>query len=82
MSDKSGALIEIDFAGALFITLMVLKLTKVIDWSWWWITAPLWGSAALVLAFAVLVGIIWLLATASVEVGTWWGRRRARRSRR
>lgn len=21
-----------------------MKLTGVIDWSWWWITAPLWGA--------------------------------------
>ena len=26
----------------MFIAFLVLKLTKVIDWSWWWITAPLW----------------------------------------
>ncbi|MCY4132210.1 MAG: hypothetical protein OXF39_06140 [Nitrospira sp.] len=26
----------------LFLLLTVLKLTNVIDWSWWWVTAPLW----------------------------------------
>ena len=26
----------------LFIVFLVLKLTDVIDWSWWWVTAPLW----------------------------------------
>ena len=26
----------------LFIAFLVLKLTNVIDWSWWWITSPLW----------------------------------------
>lgn len=30
----------------LFITFLVLKLTHVIAWSRWWITAPLWGPAA------------------------------------
>jgi len=26
-----------------FLIFMVLKLCHVIDWSWWWVTAPLWG---------------------------------------
>jgi len=31
--------------------LIVLKLTGVIDWSWWWVVSPLWisGRAYLVL---------------------------------
>lgn len=28
----------------LFVVLLILKLTKVIDWSWWWVTSPLWGG--------------------------------------
>jgi len=55
----------IGLGGALFITFLVLKLCKVIDWSWWWVTAPLWGGFALVLgivgvifAIALIVGII------------------------
>ena len=46
---------------ALFFTFMILKLCKVIDWSWWWVTAPLWGAAllgvALLLIGAMLVAI-------------------------
>jgi len=34
------------FLGLLFIVLLVLKLTDTIDWSWLWITAPLWGGFA------------------------------------
>jgi hypothetical protein len=37
----------------LFLLFLVLKLTHVIDWSWWWITAPLWGPVAPV---ALVVG--------------------------
>ena len=33
--------------GTLFIIFLILKLTKVIDWSWWWVTAPLWGGILL-----------------------------------
>jgi hypothetical protein len=39
----------IGFCGALFIVFLALKLTHVIDWSWWWIAAPLWVPAAVVL---------------------------------
>lgn len=31
----------------LFLVFLILKLTNVISWSWWWITAPLWGSLAI-----------------------------------
>ena len=55
----------------LFIVFLVLKLTNVINWSWWWITAPLWipVSIALVLlliAIAIL-GIIAIIELASLE---------------
>ena len=32
----------LDFLGLLTITFIVLKLTGVIDWSWWWVLAPVW----------------------------------------
>ena len=40
------------FLNLLFLTFLVLKLTKVIDWSWWWVTAPLW------IPFGLLLGIL------------------------
>jgi uncharacterized membrane protein len=45
---------SISFTGLLFITFLVLKLTEVINWSWWWVTAPLWGPIALVIIFAAV----------------------------
>lgn len=27
---------------AAFVVFTVLKLTGVIAWSWWWVTAPIW----------------------------------------
>lgn len=32
----------LSFSSVLFLVFLVLKLTNVIDWSWWWVTAPLW----------------------------------------
>lgn len=51
------------FGDLLFLVLLTLKLTGNIGWSWWWVTAPLWGGFALVFLFSFLVVII---AAASV----------------
>lgn len=47
--------VGIGFTGALFLVFLVLKLTHVIDWSWWWITAPLWGGFAIAIIIAIFV---------------------------
>ena len=39
-TDASGS--GIGFGGLLFVVFLVLKLTGVIAWSWWWVPAPLW----------------------------------------
>jgi len=59
--------------GLLGVAFVVLKLTHVIAWSWWWVTAPFWGGLAL--AAVVLIGAGILLA-ASRTAGA---RRRAAR---
>lgn len=48
----------IGFFGALALLFIGLKLTGVIDWSWWWVTAPLWGPVALALVLMVIAFII------------------------
>ena len=55
---KSGG---VSFAGLLFLLFLGLKLTNQIDWSWWWVTAPLWAPLALVLGFALIVIFIAVL---------------------
>lgn len=45
-SSSSGG---IGFFGLLAILFIALKLTGVIGWSWWWITAPLWAPFAIFL---------------------------------
>jgi hypothetical protein len=39
----------INFETILFIVFLVLKLTGTIDWSWWWVTAPLWIPVAIIM---------------------------------
>ena len=45
---------KIGFPGALFIVFLILKLTGVIAWSWWWITSPLW-----IITLIYLVLFVW-----------------------
>jgi hypothetical protein len=43
-------------SGITLITLVVLKLTGVITWSWWWVLSPVWISGILLaLALGALV---------------------------
>lgn len=51
----------ITFPMLLFLVFLVLKLTNVITWSWWWITAPLWVPSAIVISILFIVVIIFLL---------------------
>lgn len=59
-SSSSGG---IGFCGTLFLIFLVLKLTGGIAWSWWWVTAPLWGGLALGLCFIGLFVALGLLGT-------------------
>lgn len=48
----------ISLPNAVFIVFLVLKLTGKIDWSWWWVTSPLWISAVFLLLLVILVIIV------------------------
>lgn len=45
----------------LFIVFLILKLTETIDWSWWWVTAPLWIPVAITVAVLIFWGLIMFL---------------------
>ena len=50
------------FLQALFLIFLVLKLTGktvVATWSWWWVTAHLWGGLAIVLVI-LLIGLLFI----------------------
>ena len=55
MSEKSSSSGGIGFFGLLGILFIALKLTGYIDWSWWWVTAPLWGELVMFLAALFVV---------------------------
>jgi uncharacterized integral membrane protein len=39
----------------LFLIFLVLKLTNYIDWSGWWVSAPLWVTAILYIVIAIIM---------------------------
>lgn len=51
----------IGLTGVLFVVFLVLKLTGNIDWSWWWITSPLWIPIALAISFMILFFFIFMI---------------------
>lgn len=51
----------IGFGGLLTLLLIALKLTKVIELSWWWVLAPVWVPLALFGAFALFCLVMHLI---------------------
>lgn len=66
-------------AGTLFIVFVILKLTHVIDWSWVWVTSPLWIDIAATIALGLLLIAIGGTISAVPVIGGFLRRRRARR---
>lgn len=58
MAENSSSSGGVGFFGLMFLIFMTLKLTEVIDWSWWWVTAPLWGGFAFIFFIIIIVAII------------------------
>jgi len=53
------------FFGLLTLLFIALKLLDKIDWSWWWVLAPIWIPASIVLGiflialiFAIIAGVM------------------------
>lgn len=51
-TSNSGGIGVLGLLGCIFVT---LKLLGVITWSWWWVTAPFWGSFALLIVLLIVV---------------------------
>ena len=65
MSESSNSFITISVGNTisiLTVLFVVLKLTHMIDWSWWWVLSPLWMPTVIVLSIIMLVGVATLMA--------------------
>ena len=58
MKNKSNG---IGLSGLLFVIFLVLKLTDNIDWSWWWVTSPLWIPLLIVIFFLFIIFFVSLI---------------------
>ena len=61
MSNKKSKSSSVNFCSLLAIAFIVLKLTKVISWSWLWVLSPLWVPVALsvvILIFYIIFKVI------------------------
>lgn len=51
-----------NFSSVLLLIFIVLKLTHVIHWSWWWVLSPLWiGFSVTLLVFIIATVIVAVL---------------------
>ena len=53
----------------LFLIFLIMKLAgagSVADWSWWWVTSPLWIPTAFALCIILIIGVAFVL-------GATWG---------
>lgn len=59
MEKSSG----IGFCGLLTIAFIVLKLLKVINWSWLWVLAPIWIPIIIIIMIVIITFIIAKIAS-------------------
>lgn len=62
-SNSTSSSAGIGFFGLLTIVFIVLKLLKVINWPWWVVLAPAWGSAAIIIIALIIMIFLhfWIL---------------------
>lgn len=52
--------------GALTVAFVVLKLCKIITWSWLWVLSPLWVPVAI---YLIVVAFLWLATFILSKIG-------------
>ena len=57
MSNNNSSTGGIGFCSLLAIVFITLKLCNVIQWSWWWVTCPLWSPLCV---FLIVFGGLYL----------------------
>ena len=56
--NNSKTTYSIGLLDLLLVVFIVLKLCKVITWSWWWVLSPLWIPLAIGAVFALIITIM------------------------
>jgi hypothetical protein len=66
-NNKNVEKTSISLSTILFITFLVMKFGRIGDvanWSWWWVTSPLWIPILLVL----LIGLLFLMGLLILKI--------------
>lgn len=64
---NSGIPYSLILAILLTVAFVVLKLCKVISWSWWWVFSPLWIDFALSIVIVIVIAIISIILSKNKE---------------
>lgn len=56
MKDSSSK--GLGLCDVLVVVFIVLKLIGVIDWSWWWVLAPVWIPVIIVVIAYIVISIV------------------------
>lgn len=53
--------IGLNLGEVILVVFIILKLTKVIDWSWWWVLSPAWiGLIVVILILGHIAIRVWI----------------------
>lgn len=64
MTESNKSTTRISIGTLLFLIFLTLKLAgigQIANWSWWWVTSPLWIPLAVgiaIIVIAVIIGVI------------------------
>ena len=47
---------------SLTLLFVILKLTGVVGWSWWWVLSPIWIASLIILMLFILTAVMVLVA--------------------
>jgi hypothetical protein len=62
LSTKEFSHSNIPVSTILCAIFVILKLANIINWSWWWITSPLWLPILFMISLPILVVVIAAIA--------------------
>lgn len=57
----SGGIGLFGFVFLIFLVLKLAEIGQVAAWSWWWVTAPLWGPLVFVLGLCLLMLLAYVI---------------------
>lgn len=60
-SNNKTPVVTINFSGLLLISFIVMKLCGVINWSWWWVLAPIWLPLTVILVIGGVMAIEYII---------------------